>query len=122
MLTVPSSSMLISQPDSSTRRLMFLPPGPIRAPIFSGLILTWTMRGAYLLSSGRGAAKVRAMILRMASRATRAFSNASVKMAMERPRSLRSNWNPVMPFSVPAILQSMSQKPSSHPRMSVSSL
>ena len=40
MLTVPSSSMLISQPDSSTRRLMFLPPGPMRAPIFSGLILT----------------------------------------------------------------------------------
>src|SRR5579859_2233281 len=38
MFTVPSSSMLISQPDSSTRRLMFLPPGPINAPIFSGLI------------------------------------------------------------------------------------
>src|ERR1039458_9216903 len=34
MLTVPSSSMSISQPDSSTRRLMFLPPGPMIAPIY----------------------------------------------------------------------------------------
>ena len=52
MLTVPSSSMLISQPDSSTRRLMFLPPGPMRAPIFSGLILTWTMRGRVFAQFG----------------------------------------------------------------------
>jgi hypothetical protein len=36
MLTVPSSSMSISQPDSSTSFLMFLPPGPMSAPIFSG--------------------------------------------------------------------------------------
>ena len=46
--------MLISQPDSSTSFLMFLPPGPMSAPIFSGLILTVTMRGAYLLISVRG--------------------------------------------------------------------
>jgi len=53
MFTVPSSSMLISQPDSSTMRLMFLPPGPMSAPIFSGLIFTVTMRGAYLLILAR---------------------------------------------------------------------
>src|ERR1043165_9180820 len=35
IFTVPSSSILISQPDSSTSFLMFLPPGPINAPIFS---------------------------------------------------------------------------------------
>ena len=46
--------MLISQPDSSTSVLMFLPPGPISAPIFSGLILMVSMRGAYLLISLRG--------------------------------------------------------------------
>src|SRR6266487_2436283 len=53
MFTVPSSSMLISQPDSSTSFLMFLPPGPISMPIFSGLILIVSSRGAYLLSSLR---------------------------------------------------------------------
>ena len=80
MLTVPSSSMLISQPDSSTRRLMFLPPGPMSAPIFSGLILSVSMRGAYLLDSLRGAAMVLAISARMCSRATRAFSIASAMM------------------------------------------
>ena len=114
--------MLISQPDSSTRRLMFLPPGPIRAPIFSGLILTWTMRGAYLLISLRGSARVPAMMCRMASRATRAFSRASAMMACGNPRNFKSSWKPVIPFSVPAILQSMSQKASSQPMMSVSNL
>src|ERR1041385_5377245 len=68
MCTVPSSSMLISQPDSSTSFLMFLPPGPMRAPIFSGLIFTVTMRGAYLLSSLRGSARVLAMASRIARR------------------------------------------------------
>ena len=41
--------------------------------------------------------------------------------ACGRPRSLRSSWNPVMPWDVPAILQSMSQYASSHPMMSVRS-
>ena len=38
-----------------------------------------------------------------------------------RPRSFRSTWNPVMPFSVPATLKSMSPQWSSAPRMSVTS-
>src|SRR5882724_1697754 len=74
MLTVPSSSMLISQPDSSTRRLMFFPPGPMSAPIFSGLIFTTSMRGAYLLNSVRGAPRVLAISARMCIRATRDFA------------------------------------------------
>src|SRR6185369_9376754 len=69
MFTVPSSSMSISQPDSSTTFLM-----------------------------------------------------ASVMIGNGNPRNLRSNWKPVIPFSVPAILQSMSQNASSQPMMSVRSL
>ena len=34
--------------------LIVLPPGPMSAPIFSGLILIVSIRGAYLLSSARG--------------------------------------------------------------------
>ena len=41
--------MLISAPVSATMPLIVLPPGPMRAPIFSGLILIVSMRGAYLL-------------------------------------------------------------------------
>ena len=88
---------------------MFLPPGPMSAPIFSGLILSVSMRGAYLLISLRGSARVLAISARMCMRATRAFSIVSAMMACGRPFSLRSSWKPVMPFSVPAILQSMSQ-------------
>ena len=55
MCTVPSSSMLISAPDSAWMALMFLPPGPMSSPIFSGLIFVVSMRGAYWLS-GFGAA------------------------------------------------------------------
>jgi len=80
------------------------------------------MRGAYLLISGRGAARVRAISASTCRRATRAFSTASAIRAWGMPGSLRSSWKPVMPFSVPAILQSMSQKASSQPMMSVRSL
>ena len=100
---------------------MFLPPGPMRAPIFSGLIFTCTMRGAYLLSSLRGAAMVFAMSARIDRRATRAFSTVWAMSSCEMPRSFKSSWKPVMPFSVPAILQSMSQNASSQPMMSVMS-
>src|SRR6266704_2416276 len=46
MWTEPSSSMLISAPVSATMPLIVLPPGPISAPIFSGLILIVSIRGA----------------------------------------------------------------------------
>ena len=81
--------MLISQPDSSTSRLMFLPPGPINAPIFSGLILMVSMRGAYLLISLRGAEIVFAISARMCMRATRAFSTVSAISAMRNAAQLQ---------------------------------
>ncbi len=51
----------------------------------------------------------------------RAFSTAISMMECGRPFSFKSSWKPVMPFSVPAILQSMSQYASSQPMMSVRS-
>ena len=47
IVTSPSSSTLTSHSVSSMIFLMFLPPGPIRAPIFSGLIETDIILGAY---------------------------------------------------------------------------
>ena len=44
--------MLISAPVSATMPLMVLPPGPMSAPIFSGLILIVSIRGAYFDNSG----------------------------------------------------------------------
>ena len=44
--------MLISAPVSATMPLIVLPPGPMSAPIFSGLILIVSMRGAYLRKFG----------------------------------------------------------------------
>ena len=49
---MPSSSMLISQPVSATMPLMFLPPGPMSRPIFSGLIFSVSMRGRVLAELG----------------------------------------------------------------------
>ena len=54
MYTVPSSSMSILAPVASWMPLIVLPPGPISRPIFSGLILTVSSRGACLLISLRG--------------------------------------------------------------------
>ena len=101
---------------------MFLPPGPINAPIFSGLIFRVTMRGAYLEISERGAGSVVSMWARISPRAIRAFSMVCSMIGSGMPLSFRSSWKPVMPFSVPAILQSMSQNASSQPMMSVRSL
>ena len=52
--TVPSSSMSIFAPVSSWMRRIILPPGPMTAPIFSGLILIDWMRGAYGERLSRG--------------------------------------------------------------------
>jgi len=103
-------------------RLMFLPPGPINSPIFDGSIWMVTMRGAYGLISSRSLAKQPAMLARISVRAVLALAMASSMIDCGMPCSLRSSWNPVIPWSVPAILQSMSQKASSQPMMSVSSL
>ncbi len=47
--------MSMLAPVSACSALMFLPPGPISLPIFSGSILTVSRRGAHLLISLRGA-------------------------------------------------------------------
>ena len=114
--------MLISQPDSSTMRLMFLPPGPINSPILDGSIGMVTMRGAYGLISSRSLARQPPMLERIAVRDFLAKPMASSMIEYGIPFNFRSSWKPVMPWSVPAILQSMSQKASSQPMMSVSSL
>ena len=49
--TVPSSWMSILVPVSSWIDRIILPPGPMTAPIFSGLILTRSTRGANSESS-----------------------------------------------------------------------
>ena len=101
---------------------MFLPPGPMSAPIFSGLILTVSMRGAYLLISVRGSARVLAISPRIVQAGDAGLFDGFGHDARAAGRlSLRSSWKPVMPFSVPAILQSMSQNASSQPMMSVRS-
>ena len=56
MLTVPSSSTSILTPVSSMMPRMILPPGPMTSRIWSGLILSVEMRGAYGDSSARGCA------------------------------------------------------------------
>ncbi len=110
MWTVPSSSMLISQPVSATMPLMFLPPGPMSWPILSTGILTVSMRGAYWLSSVRGAASALCMTSRICVRSRFASWIASTMIECETPGSFRSSWKPVMPASVPQILKSMSPK------------
>ena len=98
---------------------MFLPPGPMRAPIFSGLIWMTLMRGAWGESSARGAGRTDSMKSRIFMRATRSRSIAFSTRSHVRPRILRSTWKPVMPSRVPPILKSMSPQWSSAPRMSV---
>ena len=61
MLTVPSSAMSICAPESAVMARMFLPPGPMSAPILSGGIMIVSMRGAYGESSVRGVAMTDSM-------------------------------------------------------------
>ena len=84
--------------------------------ILSGSIFTVIILGAYLLTSGRGAAMQGSMISsRMANRASLVISNASLMMAWDRPSFFRSIWMAVMPFLVPATLKSISPWKSSTP-------
>ncbi len=53
MVTNPESSTVISAPVSSWIPRIVFPLGPMRSPIFSGLIVSVTMRGAYDERSAR---------------------------------------------------------------------
>ena len=117
-VTTPSSSTLISHSVSSIIFLMFLPPGPIRAPILLGLICKLTMRGAYLdISFGSGNASFispNICILPVC-----ACARASVINSKETPSIFKSSWMAVIPSLVPATLKSISPKWSSAPRISL---
>ena len=98
---------------------MVSPPFPISAPILSAGILMTSMRGAYLLSSLRGAGITLSMKSMIFRRASCAALTAPSTRSHVRPRSFRSTWKPVMPLRVPPTLKSMSPQWSSAPRMSV---
>ena len=109
MVTLPSSSTLISHSVSSMIFLMFLPPGPINAPIFSGLIVIEKIRGAYSdISLASGNASF--IKFRMCKRPSRACSNACSINSKEIPSILRSNCIALIPSAVPAILKSISPR------------
>ena len=80
-----------------------------------------TMRASSSPLTGSMSWPTLAISSRMNRRALRAASTASAMIGSGSPRSFRSSWKPVMPFDVPAILQSMSQNASSQPMMSVRS-
>ena len=90
-LGVDTDNLLISQPDSSTMRLIFFPPGPMSRPIFSGLIFISVIRGAYLLMSARASGRVVAMCSRIFRRAAWARLTVSAMIGSGSPRSLRSS-------------------------------
>ena len=71
-----------------------------------------------MLSRGREMAE--SILRRISMRASRDWVNVARMISSLIPRVFRSNWMPVMPFCVPAILKSMSPKWSSSPMMSVS--
>src|ERR671919_300269 len=104
MRIVPSSSMSIwtSKSDSSER--IVSPPLPITIPMYSGLILTVGIRGAWPASSSRGAGSASSIRSRMNARACFACSSASRMICCVTPVILMSIWSAVIPFSVPAFL------------------
>ena len=110
IVTVPESSTVSSAPVSSWMPRIVLPFGPIRSPIFSGLICIVTMRGAYWDSSARGASSAFFISPRICNRPSRACASASFMIARSMPSILMSIWIEVIPFSVPATLKSMSPR------------
>ena len=98
---------------------MFFPPVPISAPIFSGLIFMTSICGAFGLTSERGAGMQSVTTFMIFSRASLFCAIARTRVSIGMPGSLRSSWNPVIPFRLPQTLKSMSPKWSSAPMMSV---
>ena len=107
-LIVPSSAMSIEAPVSSCIFLMMRPPGPMMLPILSTGIFRISRRGAWRLTSARGLSIAVSIRARIRARASRASRNASMSVSSLMPQTFRSIWMPVMPWSVPPILRSMS--------------
>ena len=79
-------------------------------PMYSGLILTVEIRGAWPASSVRGSPIVSSIRSRIASRASFACASACSMISRETPVILMSIWSAVMPSRVPATLKSMSPR------------
>ena len=97
MVTSPESSTVSSAPVSSWMPRIVLPFGPMRSPIFSGLIIIVTMRGAYGDRSARGVASAFSISPRMCRRPSRAWASASFMIERSSPSILMSIWMDVMP-------------------------
>ena len=103
----------------SCSALMFLPPGPIRKPIFSAGICSGLHARRVLGDRRRsGAARPRASSRRMNLRPARAWSSARSSSSRVTLLILMSICSAVMPMPEPATLKSMSPWWSSEPRMS----
>ena len=118
ILMVPSSSMSILAPVSSTISRITLPPVPITSRIFSLGTLITVMRGAVAATSVRAPVMALAISPRMCIRPSRACSSAIFMMSAVMDVILMSICSEVTPCSVPATLKSMSPRWSSSPRMS----
>ena len=116
----PVSSMSILAPESAWIFWMTLPPEPMTERIISVGIFILIILGALGLISGRGSGITGNMISsRMAQRASKVFSRASLMISMVRPSFFRSIWMAVIPVLVPATLKSISPWKSSTPWMSM---
>ena len=94
------SSTVSSAPVSSWMPRIVLPFGPIRSPIFSGLICSVTMRGAYVRQIGARRRAAPCPSRRGCAAGLRfACASASFMILRSRPSILMSIWIDVMPFS-----------------------
>ena len=89
---------------------MFLPPGPISAPILSGGMWVRSSRGANIEISFLGRGMAVSIFRKISIRASRDWASVALMMSKLMPAIFRSSWMPVTPFCVPATLKSMSPK------------
>ena len=109
----------MSAPVSAMISLIRLPLGPITSPILSTGIWIEMIRGAFSLTSSRGAGIASSITSRIWKRASRACFSAFASTSPGRPVTFMSSWIAVTNSRVPATLKSMSPSASSAPRMSV---
>ena len=106
--TFPSSSTSIVAPVSWIIFFITLPPGPIKAPIFSLSIIIVVILGAYSDNSFLGAFIVSIILFRINSLAGFACFTIRLIRSMLMPSILRSICKAVTPESVPVSFRSIS--------------
>ena len=99
---------------------MFLPPGPIIAPINSLGIVLVTILGAWAFTSPFGVAIVSVSFSKICNRPSLACFSAFTKISYDKPLILISIWQAVIPSLVPVTLKSISPRWSSSPKISLS--